>query len=99
MISLNGSNYAIWKGKIEDLLYVKKFHEPMFATKKKLENVTDDEWNLLHRQVCCYIRQWVDDNVWNYIARETHARTLWNRLEQIINIYFNISIGVNFEVE
>lgn len=37
----------------------------------------------MHRQVCGYIRQWVDDNVLNHISGETHARTLWNKLEQL----------------
>ncbi|KAJ9560716.1 hypothetical protein OSB04_005876 [Centaurea solstitialis] len=82
MISLNGSNYHVWKGKMEDLLYVKDFYLPVFSTDKP-EGKTDAEWNILHRQVCGYIRQWVDDNVLNHISGETHARTLWNKLEQL----------------
>ena len=45
--------------------------------------MTDEEWNLLHRQVCGFIRQWVDDNVLNHISGETHARTLWEHLESL----------------
>ena len=45
MITLNGSNYHVWKGKMEDLLYVKDYYLPVFASKNK----TDVEWNLLHR--------------------------------------------------
>ena len=41
------------------------------------------EWNLLHRQVCDYIRQWVDDNVLNHVSEEKHASSLWNKLEQL----------------
>lgn len=82
MISLNGSNYHVWKGKMEDLLYVKDYYLPVFGTDKP-DNKTDAEWNILHRQVCGYIRQWVDDNVLNHISGETHARTLWNKLEQL----------------
>ena len=77
MVTLNGVNYAIWKGKMEDLLYVKNFYKPVFT------NMTDEEWNLLHRQVCGFIRQWVDDNVLNHISGETHARTLWEHLESL----------------
>ena len=33
--------------------------------------------------VCCYIRQWVDDNVLNHIANDTHAKTLWDKLETL----------------
>ncbi|GJX10932.1 putative RNA-directed DNA polymerase [Tanacetum coccineum] len=82
MVNLNGSNYHVWKGKMEDLLYVKDYYLPVFSTEKP-ENKTDAEWTILHRQVCGYIRQWVDDNVFNHICEETHARTLWNKLEQL----------------
>jgi len=48
MLSLNGLNYALWKHKMEDLLYVKKYHETVFAAVKPKEK-TNDEWTLLHR--------------------------------------------------
>ena len=48
MITLNGSNYHVRKGKMEDLLYVKNYYLPVFAS-KNLENKIDAEWNLLHR--------------------------------------------------
>ncbi|WJX13388.1 hypothetical protein P8452_03779 [Trifolium repens] len=38
---------------------------------------------LLHRQVCGYIRQWVDDNVLNHVSSVTHARSLWIKLEEL----------------
>ncbi|PNX89609.1 hypothetical protein L195_g045731 [Trifolium pratense] len=82
MLTLNGSNYALWKSKMKDLLYVKNFHEPVFATEKPTGK-TDDEWNLLHRQVCGYIQQWVDDNVLNHISGEKHTKSLWDKLEQL----------------
>ncbi|GJY21075.1 hypothetical protein Tco_0393641, partial [Tanacetum coccineum] len=67
---------------MEDLLYVKDYYFPVFTTEKP-ENKTDAEWTILHRQVCEYIRQWVDHNVLNHICKETYARTLWNKLEQL----------------
>ncbi|GKU85719.1 hypothetical protein SLEP1_g345 [Rubroshorea leprosula] len=48
MITLNSSNYQLWKGKMEDLLYVKEFHEPVFS-EQKLDSMNDEEWRLLHR--------------------------------------------------
>jgi len=72
--TLNGSNYSIWKAKMEDFLYVKIFYKPVFG---------DEEWNLLHRQVCEYIIMWIDDNVLNHIIRETDTRALWITLEQL----------------
>ncbi|GJW81938.1 putative RNA-directed DNA polymerase [Tanacetum coccineum] len=47
--SLNGSIYHVWKGKMEDLFYVKDYYLPVFTTEKP-ENKTDAEWTILHRQ-------------------------------------------------
>ncbi|MCI39615.1 hypothetical protein A2U01_0060847, partial [Trifolium medium] len=67
---------------MKDLLYVKNFHQPVFTTEKPY-NKTEDEWTLLHRQVCGYIRQWVDGNVLNHISGEKHAKSLWDKFEQL----------------
>ena len=40
MITLNGSNYHVGKGKMEDLLYVKDYYLPVFASEKP-ENKID----------------------------------------------------------
>ncbi|RDY00402.1 hypothetical protein CR513_16423, partial [Mucuna pruriens] len=32
MVSLNGTNYHLWKGKMKDLLFVKKMHLPVSLT-------------------------------------------------------------------
>ncbi|CAH1420004.1 unnamed protein product [Lactuca virosa] len=82
IVNLNGSNYQVWRGKMEDLLYVNDYYMPVFNTEKP-EDKTDAEWNILHRKVCGYIRKWVDDDVLNHISAETHARTLLNKLEQL----------------
>ncbi|KAI9200344.1 hypothetical protein LWI28_006339 [Acer negundo] len=67
---------------MEYLLYVKDYYLPVFAEQKP-EDKSDTEWTLLHCQACGYIRQWVDDNVLNHVSEETHARSLWNKLEQL----------------
>lgn len=82
MIALTASNYHTWKCKMEDLLYINQLHLPVFATEKP-EDMTEEQWTLLHRKVCGYIRQWVDDNVLNHISEEKHAQTLWKKLEQL----------------
>ena len=82
MVTLNGSNYHVWKGKMEDLLYVKDYYLPVFAGAKPAEK-SDVEWELVHRQVCGYIRQWVDDNVLNHVSEEKNAKSLWNKLEEL----------------
>lgn len=82
MVTLKYANYAIRKGQMEDFLYVKNFHQPLFTTIKP-DNKSDEEWSLLHRQVCGFIRQWVDDNVLNDISREKHARILLEHLDSL----------------
>ena len=66
---------------MEDLLYVKNLYEPVFLEERPVDK-TGEAWVLLHRKVCGYIPQWVDDNVLNHIE-ETDARTLWNHLEKL----------------
>ncbi|GAB2286824.1 hypothetical protein Dimus_039794 [Dionaea muscipula] len=81
MITLNGGNFHIWRGKMEDLLYVKQLNLPVFGEKPTAK--TAEEWTMLHRQVCGYIRQWVDDNVLNHICDIMDAKTLWTKLEEL----------------
>ncbi|CAH1440852.1 unnamed protein product [Lactuca virosa] len=82
ILNLNGSNYQVWKGKMDELLYVKDYYMHVFHTDKP-EDKTDAEWNILHRKSYGFIRKWVDDNVLNQISGETHALTLWNKLEPL----------------
>ncbi|GJY00149.1 putative ubiquitinyl hydrolase 1 [Tanacetum coccineum] len=82
MIYLNGLNYKLWRTKMEDLLYVKGFHQPIFCSEKP-KGKTNEEWKLLHRQVCAYIRQWVNDDVLNHVGEEVNAHTLLSKLEQL----------------
>jgi len=63
---------------MEYFLYMKGYHESIFSTGKPKGKTDDELWNLLHRQVCGYIRQWIDDNVLNHVIGETHAQSLWN---------------------
>ena len=72
---MNGTNYQAWKGKMEDLLYVKEYWKPVFSTEMP-EGIEEGQWKVLHRQACEFIRKWVDDNVLNHVIDETHARTL-----------------------
>jgi len=43
MIALNDAYYHLWNGKMKYLLFVKKLHLPVFAT-KKLNFIFDEEW-------------------------------------------------------
>ncbi|CAO2816166.1 unnamed protein product [Amaranthus hypochondriacus] len=82
MISLNETNYHLWKREMKDLLYVKNWHLPVFTTLKP-DDKSKEEWEFEHEQVCGFIRQWVDDNVLNHINEEVNTRTLWQKLESL----------------
>lgn len=82
MIMLNGTNYQLWRNKMKDLLFVKALHLPVFTTQKP-DSKSDEEWEFEHQQVCGFIRQFVEENVYNHIDQETHARTLWEKLESL----------------
>ena len=41
MISHNGSNWTIWKAKIEDLLYCKDLYSPILGISAKSEDMSD----------------------------------------------------------
>ena len=82
MVSLNGANYHYWKGKMKDLLFVKNMHIPVFGAQKP-ESMSDEEWGFEHERVCGFIRHFVDEPIYNLIAHETHARTMWQTLESL----------------
>ncbi|GMI77271.1 hypothetical protein HRI_001396400 [Hibiscus trionum] len=82
MIMLNGMNYQLWHNKMKDLLFVKALHLPIFATQKPASK-SDEECEFEHQQACGFIQRFVEENVYNHIDQETHARTLWEKLESL----------------
>ena len=82
MVLLNGSNYHLWKGEMKDLLFVKKLNLSVFSSVKP-DSMSDKEWEFEHQHVCGFIRQYVEDNVYNHIANETHAKTSWEKIESL----------------
>jgi len=55
MVALNGTNYHFWKGKMKDLLFVKKLHLPVFTTQKP-----DSVWRRMGL--------WAPTGMWFYSA-------------------------------
>jgi len=82
MVCLNDTNYHLWKEKMKDMLFVKKLHLIVFATKKPKDK-TGEEWKFEHQQVCGFIHQYVEDNVYNHIANEEDAKSLWKKIETL----------------
>jgi hypothetical protein len=67
---------------MKELLFVKKLHLPVFSSTKP-DFAYDEEREFEHLQVCCLIRQYVDDDVYNHIANETLAKNLWEKIESL----------------
>lgn len=67
---------------MEDLLYLKSFHQPMFDVAKPNDNIVDN-WTLLQRSMCRYIRQWVNDNLLDHISEESNAKSLWDKFDHL----------------
>lgn len=83
MISLNGSNWQLWKRRMVDLLYCNDMHAPILGESSKPETMSKQDWDLLNRKVVGHIRLWVDDSLYNYISNETSAYSLWKKLEEL----------------
>ena len=69
---------------MQDLLYVKECHRPLFCTEKH-DDKRDEQWSIIQRQVCGFIRQWIEikSHMLNHIESITDDRTLWNKLESL----------------
>lgn len=74
-ISLSDTNQQSWDGKMQDLLYVKEYREPLFSTEMS-EDISEDQRKILQCQACGFIRQWIGTNVLNHIIHEIYAHTL-----------------------
>ena len=68
---------------MEDLLYCKKLYAPIKGEGSKPNDMKDDDWEILNRQVVGYILQRVDDSVYHHIANEISAQALWKKLEEL----------------
>lgn len=50
----------------------------------KPTNKNNKEWEAMHRKVVAIIiRQWVDQSIFHYVAKETKADVLWKKLESM----------------
>nr|KYP72143.1 hypothetical protein KK1_004727 [Cajanus cajan] len=92
MISLNGANYYLWKDKMKNLLLVKNLHLYVFASNKP-KSKSDEEWDFKHLKECGFIRRFVDNNVYNFIANETcdHLSEFQKNFDQLSRV------GIKFD--
>ncbi|GFS36195.1 plant UBX domain-containing protein 2 [Actinidia rufa] len=83
MIVLSATNYAIWKPRMEDILFCKDLHDPLENKEEKPEAKKDEEWRKMNRKTIGLIRQCIGHEVFHHVAQETSAYDLWIKLEEM----------------
>ncbi|GFS33528.1 hypothetical protein Acr_00g0029030 [Actinidia rufa] len=83
MIVLSATNYAIWKPRMEDILFCKDLHDPLEDKGEKPEATKDEEWRKMNRKTIGLIRQCIGHEVFHHVAQETSAYDLWIKLEEM----------------
>ncbi|GFZ00919.1 hypothetical protein Acr_14g0005540 [Actinidia rufa] len=83
MIVLSAINYAIWKPRMEDILFCKDLHDPLENKGEKPEAKKDEEWRKMNRKTIGLIRQCIGHEVFHHVAQETSAYDLWIKLEKM----------------
>ncbi|GFZ21458.1 hypothetical protein Acr_29g0006200 [Actinidia rufa] len=83
MIVFSVMNYAIWKPKMEDILFCKDLHDPLENKGEKPLETKDEEWRKMNRKTIGLIRQCIGHEVFYHVAQETSAYELWIKLEEM----------------
>ena len=83
MIVLSATNYAIWKPRMEDILFCKDLHDPLENKGEKPIATRDEEWRKMNRKTIGLIRQCIGHEVFHHVAQETSAYELWIKLEEM----------------
>ncbi|GFS43661.1 hypothetical protein Acr_00g0086260 [Actinidia rufa] len=83
MIVLSAMNYAIWKPRMEDILFCKDLHDPLENKGEKPVAKKDEEWRKMNRKTIGLIRQCIGHEVFHQVAQETSAYDLWIKLEEM----------------
>ncbi|GFY97925.1 hypothetical protein Acr_12g0004660 [Actinidia rufa] len=83
MIVLSATNYAIWKPRMEDILFCKDLHDPLENKGEKPVTTKDEEWRKMNRKTIGLIRQCIGHEVFHHVAQETSAYDLWIKLEEM----------------
>ena len=70
MEKLNGTNFALWKSQMEDVLILKDQCFPIEGVVKKPSMMTDEDWKNLDRKAIDTIQQHLAKNVYFNVAEE-----------------------------
>ena len=83
MEKLNGTNFAMWKAQMEDILILKDQYLPIEGVASKPSSMKDEEWNKLDRKAIATIRQYLAKNVYFNVVGEKTTVELWKKLHDL----------------
>ena len=83
MEKLNGTNFALWKAQMEDILILKYQYFSIEGASSKPSSMTDEEWNKLDRKAIATIRKYLEKNVYFNVAGEKTTVDLWKKLHDL----------------
>ena len=81
MFKLTSTNYNIWKPRMMDLLVCKDYYHPIMGEPARPNGKTDEQWKWMNMKTCSFIRQWIDNGIYQLVAKEQNAKALWDTLE------------------
>ncbi|GAA0164895.1 hypothetical protein LIER_20426 [Lithospermum erythrorhizon] len=81
MVLLTTNNYAIWKTKMSDRLYVKLLARPIEEEGIRPPNADVREWVELDRRYLGFIREYIDTRVIHHVENSTTAFSYWKKLQ------------------
>ncbi|GAA0145953.1 hypothetical protein LIER_06020 [Lithospermum erythrorhizon] len=81
MVMLMANNYAIWKTKMLDRLYVKMLARPIEELGIRPPDANVREWSELDRRCLGYIRDYIDIGVIHHVENTTTAFGCWTKLQ------------------
>ena len=80
----DGTNFDFWKMQIEDVLFQKSLHQPLFGRDQKPTDMSDEKWNLLDRQALATIRLTLSQKVAFNVRNE---KTTLGLIEALSDVY------------
>ena len=83
MISLNGSNWQLWKPKMIDYLIRKQLQKPIKLRGLKPKKVSDKVWHELEEIEASTIKPWMNDSIYHLVANEPSSWVVWRMLADL----------------
>ena len=69
MIKLTTTNYSLWKSMMGNLLNCKDLYDPIEGDNAMSSDMSNDKWKKLKKKTLGVIRQWLDFNLYNHVAK------------------------------